>query len=99
MRLRRPHLSLYMALLAQGCENPFLVKRKEVMLCARINSRVTYHRCMLELAAWGYIRYVPSYDPGSKSQVRIIYLGEKPVVLSLIDRLSETGVEGEQPCS
>ncbi|SIT93956.1 hypothetical protein [Pontibacter indicus] len=71
-RLHRSHLCLYMALLAQRREAYFRAQRKELMRCARIGSRVTYHRCMRELARWGYIHYLPSYDPGAKSQVYII---------------------------
>lgn len=74
-RLHRPHLCLYMALLAQSRGAYFRARRKELMCCARIGSRVTYHRCMRELARWGYIHYLPSYDPGAKSQVYIVPLG------------------------
>ncbi len=71
-RLRRPHLCLYMALLAKSPGTAFQVNRRAVMALARMDSRVTYHRCMREMDQWGYIIYQPSYDPGSKSLVYII---------------------------
>jgi len=70
-RLRRPHLCLYLALLAQSHGTAFQVNRKEVMALARIGSRVTYHRCIRELDRWGYIHYQPSYDPSSQSLVSV----------------------------
>ncbi|OKL42086.1 hypothetical protein [Pontibacter flavimaris] len=71
-RLRRPHLNLYMALLVQSRGGgAFRVNRKEVMAWARIRSRTTYHRCLRELDRWGYLYYLPSYDPSSKSLVCI----------------------------
>lgn len=76
-RLRRPHLSLYLALLvrSQG-DGAFRVNRKEVMAWARIGSRVTYHRCIRELDRWGYLYYLPSYDPSCKSLVYIRHLAK-----------------------
>lgn len=71
-RLRRPHLNLYMALLVQSQGGGALrVNRREVMAWARIRSRTTYHRCLRELDRWGYLYYLPSYDPSSQSLVYI----------------------------
>lgn len=32
------------------------------MLMAKISSRATYHKCMNDLVAFGYVRYIPSYN-------------------------------------
>ncbi|MBX0334093.1 hypothetical protein K3G39_12675 [Pontibacter sp. HSC-14F20] len=71
-RLRRPHLSLYLALLVQSQGGgAFRVNRSEAMAWARIASRPTYHRCIWELDKWGYLYYLPSHDPASRSRVYI----------------------------
>lgn len=93
-RLRRPHLCLYMALLASSPGAAFLVNRRAVMALARIDSRVTYHCCMRELDQWGYINYQPSYDPGSKSQVYIKPLAVRKLQLNLCLYLYGLGKEG-----
>ncbi|MFD3003149.1 hypothetical protein ACFS7Z_22490 [Pontibacter toksunensis] len=65
-RLNPTHVSLYMALFLQWnlCRfrNPLSVSRAELMEISRISSRVTYHRCIKELHAWGYLHYDPSYN-------------------------------------
>jgi len=39
------------------------------MKLSRIKSTATYHKVLRELQAFGYIEYVPSYDPYKGSQV------------------------------
>ncbi len=53
-------------------ENPIYISRKKVMYFAHINSIVTYHKCIKELQAFGYIHYNPSYHPGLGSRVHLI---------------------------
>lgn len=69
------HISLYMVLYEwwrlNGFEDPVSVSRRQIMKSAKIK-RTTYHKCMKELNAWGYIRYVPSYHPAQGSRV---YMG------------------------
>ena len=65
-RLNPTHISLYMALFQQWnlhrFRNPISITREEVMATSRIHSRVTYHKCLRELHAWGYLHYMPSYN-------------------------------------
>lgn len=61
------HLSLFTAVFISwqrnGFSNPFSVSRRQLMLYSRIASFATYHKCIKELVAYGYIRYEPSYHP------------------------------------
>jgi hypothetical protein len=65
-RLNPTHISLYMALFQQWnlhrFRNPISIAREEVMTSSHVHSRVTYHKCLRELHAWGYLHYVPSYN-------------------------------------
>ncbi len=65
-RLLPSHISLFTAiyvLLKQtGSEFKVKVSRKKLMPMAKIQSISTYHRCMNDLSAFGYIVYQPSYD-------------------------------------
>ena len=61
------HVSLLTALFVlwqqSGFTNPFTVSRKKLMAFSRIASIATYHKCIRELDAFGYILYQPSYHP------------------------------------
>ncbi|MCC9137537.1 hypothetical protein ACFSKU_15530 [Pontibacter silvestris] len=65
-RFNPTHVSLYMALFQQWnlnhFRNPISIARSQVMGISRISSRVTYHKCIRELHAWGYIYYSPSFN-------------------------------------
>lgn len=80
-RIGATHISLYMALFQMWnlnqFQNPVTITRQEVMPIARINGRATYHKCIKELEEYGYIKYIPSYNPFLKSLVYI--LNFKPV--------------------
>lgn len=72
-RIGACHISLYMALfqlynLNRFC-NPVRISRSSVMDLAKIGGFATYHKCIKDLNAYGYIRYLPSYHPGIKSEV------------------------------
>ncbi|WP_311948700.1 hypothetical protein [Mucilaginibacter terrae] len=43
--------------------------RRKIMQLARIRSIVTYHKCIRELTAFGYITYCPSYHPAKGSLI------------------------------
>lgn len=66
-RISATHISLYMALFQ--CWNlncfkcPVFFKSKTIMPMAKISSRATYHKCMNDLVAFGYVRYIASYNP------------------------------------
>ncbi len=72
-RMLATHVSLLTALFViyqrEGCTNPFHVSRKKLMGFSRIRSIATYHKCMRELDAFGYVRYQPSYHPTQGSLV------------------------------
>jgi hypothetical protein len=72
-RIVATHVSLFTALFIQwqrsGFHSPFAVTRKELMAFSKIASVATYHKCLRELDAFGYIRYQPSYHPKLGSQV------------------------------
>jgi hypothetical protein len=80
-RMGAAHISLYMALFQfwsiNSFQNPIALSRSEIMPVAKINARATYHKCMKDLEDYGYIKYVPSYNPFLKSLIYILKLGEK----------------------
>lgn len=75
-RLLPSHISLYMAMFyhnpAEKPEAYFQVSRKKLMRFSRIKSMATYHKCLKELVAYGYIDYRPSYDPYRASSVALL---------------------------
>ena len=81
-RLNPTHISLYMGLF-QMWNNHFFreefhIDRGEVMLCAKIGSKSTYHRCINELSHWGYLLYIPSHNPFKGSRVKMFDFGTSP---------------------
>lgn len=38
------------------------------MLMAKISSRATYHKCLNDLVDFGYVGYIPSFNPVLPSQ-------------------------------
>lgn len=75
-RIGTTHISLYMALFQfwniNNFQNPVSFTRQEVMPIAKINGRATYHKCINDLQEFGYIKYIPSYNPFLKSLVFFI---------------------------
>lgn len=73
------HISLYMAIFhewnAHRFAREFFVNRRELMKVAKIGSKSTYHRCIVDLNTWNYLTYYPSYNPykGSKIKMSIIF--------------------------
>lgn len=67
------HISLYMALFQlwniQRFREKFDINRQDLMAMSRIGSAHTYARCMKQLNDWGYIKYRPSSNRFSVSQV------------------------------
>ena len=76
LHLQATHISLYMAIFElwnqNSFENPVRVRRAELMPMAKISGRATYHKCLRELVAYGYIRYEPSFHPGIGSLVYLL---------------------------
>ena len=83
-RLNPTHISLYMALFQEwnSCRfmDEFYVNRRDLMRCAKIGSKSTYHRCIVELDSWQYLSYFPSNNPykGSKIKMAIIGTSDEP---------------------
>ena len=68
------HISLFVALVVEAgllIDYSFVVRRHALMRFAKIQSRVTYNRCMRELHDYGYIVYRPSYVAG-QSMVKLV---------------------------
>jgi hypothetical protein len=66
-RLGPLHISLFAAILHFYCVQeeriPISVFGKQLMLYAKISSNNTYYRIIRELHRYGYIYYIPSYNP------------------------------------
>ena len=76
-RIGTTHISLYMALFQfynlNRLENPIQITRTAVMEVAKISGLATYHKCMRDLVEFGYIQYLPSYNPAISSQVYLLH--------------------------
>ena len=74
-RLNPTHISLYMALFQEWNSSrfasEFFVNRRELMRVAKIGSKSTYHRCIVELDKWDYLAYFPSSNPYKGSKIRM----------------------------
>jgi hypothetical protein len=79
-RIHTSHISMYSLLYhywnGNGFQNPVHISRSDVMKKAKISSKATYHKCIKELHAFGYISYDPSYHPILGSKVHIKDLGQ-----------------------
>lgn len=78
-RLGPLHISLYAAILhfysAQEEQGPLSVFGKQLMQYAKISSNNTYHRLIQELHRYGYICYIPSYNPLLGSLIYLVKPG------------------------
>jgi hypothetical protein len=74
-RLSALHVSLYFALFFEWNENrfqnPFFINRSEIMHACKIGSANTYLKCLKELDQFGYIDYMPSYNPNKGSTINL----------------------------
>ncbi len=61
------HIGLYLAIVLeyerQGCRSPVSVYSRGLMRVAKVSAAGTYSKCMRDLQAAGYIRYIVSYNP------------------------------------
>ena len=75
-RISVSHIAIYMAFFQcwnhNDFQNPIQVRRSEIMQAAKISGLATYHRCIKELHEYGYITYLPSFNPAVYSQVVIL---------------------------
>ena len=78
--LNPTHISLYIALFqfwnCNRFRNPISISRDEVMRISKISSKATYHKCLKNLHALGYIKYEPSYNPYKGSMVHLFNFSE-----------------------
>lgn len=78
--LNPTHVSLYIALFqfwnCNRFKNPISINRDEVMRISKISSKATYHKCLKNLHALGYIEYQPSYNPFRGSHVILFNFSE-----------------------
>lgn len=74
-RLTAHHVAMYYALFyywnLSRFRIPMPVARDDIMKLARIGSKKTYHRCIQELDAWGYLQYEPTHDNQSRTTVHM----------------------------
>lgn len=72
-RISSVHVSLYMGFFflwnLKHFQNPISITRRQMMQIAKIGGYATYHKCIKDLQAYGYIQYLPSYHPALGSLV------------------------------
>lgn len=75
-RLSATHISMYMSLFQfwnfNRFKNPISISRSEIMKISKISAIATYHKCIKELNAFGYIIYEPSFNPFKGSMVKML---------------------------
>ncbi|HMR82944.1 MAG TPA: hypothetical protein PKE30_07425 [Niabella sp.] len=79
-RIGPHHVALYVAIFQQWCiqngKSPVSVTQSRLREVAKIG-RTTYYKCINELEAYGYIKYVRSYSPVLGSIVYLVELDRK----------------------
>lgn len=77
-RIGTTHISLYMALFhfynLNEFHNPIEITRTSVMKVAKISGLATYHKTIKDLQQFGYIVYIPSYNPSINTRVELLKL-------------------------
>jgi hypothetical protein len=72
-RISTTHIAIYVALLQfridKGFINPVQAYSSEITDLAKISSPKTYHKCIRELDAYGYIIYVPTRNKNKRSKI------------------------------
>lgn len=98
-RLNPTHISLYLALFQfwniNHFQNPISISRNEMMRLSKISALGTYHKCIKELQAFGYIEYIPSFNPYKGSLVNL-YNFENSEVQQLNRKRSKKQTTSEQ---
>jgi hypothetical protein len=75
-RIGPHHVAIYMALFQQWCiegSKQICVTQNHIRLVSKVG-RTTYHKCMRELHAYGYIHYTPTSSSALRSLVCLIDL-------------------------
>ena len=72
-RISITHIGIYAALLQYWSEhhfeNPVHVFSYDIMRIAKISASTTFHKVIIELSEYGYIKYTPSYNRKRGSKV------------------------------
>lgn len=72
-RISTTHIAIFAALVQfridKGFINPIQAYSIEIQSIAKIASPKTYHKCMRELDAYGYVIYVPTKNKNRRSKV------------------------------
>lgn len=80
-RLNPTHISLYLALFQfwnlNHFQNPISISRNEMMKLSKIAAYGTYHKCIKDLQDFGYIEYLPSFNPYKGSMVNLFNFEDK----------------------
>ena len=97
-RLNPTHVSLYMAIFqfwnSGRFQNPVSISRQELMRISKISAKATYHKCIKDLHNYGYIQYLPSFNPFKGSLVYLFDLQSSAKLVSTLDRTNiETSIE------
>jgi hypothetical protein len=97
-RLNPTHVSLYMAIFqfwnSERFQNPVSISRQELMRISKISAKATYHKCIKDLHNFGYIQYLPSYNPFKGSLVYLFDLQSSAKLVVAPDRTNiETSIE------
>lgn len=70
------HMALLLAIIRLGNIQDekwvIRVSRSKLMKLSHIKTLPSYHKYFKQLQDLGYIRYIPSYDPGYKSTVELL---------------------------
>lgn len=86
-RLNPTHISLYLALFQfwnlNRFRNPISISRNEMMKLSKISAFGTYHKCIKELQEFGYIEYIPSFNPYKGSLVNLFSFDNSEEVQNL----------------
>ncbi|AZI22508.1 hypothetical protein EIH07_05330 [Chryseobacterium taklimakanense] len=74
-RLNPTHISFYLALSQfwnlNHFRNPISISRSQMMRISKISALGTYHKCIKQLEEFGYIQYMPSFNPYKGSLVNL----------------------------
>ncbi|MBC7640884.1 MAG: transcriptional regulator [Flavobacterium sp.] len=96
--LNPTHISLYIGLFqfwnCNRFRNPISINRDEVMRISKISSKATYHKCLKNLHALGYINYEPSYNPFKGSHVYLFNFADD---LKPLPKSKKTSVPKNEP--
>ncbi len=93
-RLNPTHVSLYMAIFqfwnSERFQNPVSISRQELMRISKISAKATYHKCIKDLHSYGYIQYLPSFNPFKGS---LVYLFDMQSSAKLVSTHDYTNIE------